>query len=170
MNTEVFRRVNAMNKKLKLILILVCVVMAFTGVVIVAVVQEQGNLKERTVIELNGETNKTLKTELTGFYPGSEREYKIILRGEASENYETTLNFRSDKSSGALENYIIVTITTKGVTIKKQLKELLDGEKAELGKNASEITITYAMPENTGNEAQGTTADFYIDFTAKNDK
>lgn len=159
-----------MNKRLKLILILVCVVMAFTGIVIWAVFQEQNTLKEHTVIELNGETSKTLKADLTGFYPGSEREYAITLTGEFAENYEITLNFRNDKHSGELENYLTVTITTKNVTIQKQLKELLDGEEIELGNDANEITITYVMPEDTGNEAQGATADFYIDLTAKSDK
>lgn len=157
-----------MNKRLKPILILVCVVMAFTGIVIWAVLQDQNNLKERTVIKLNGETSKTLKAELSGLYPGNEQEYKIILNGELAEDYEITLNFSNDENSGALENYLIVTITTKDVTIQKQLKELLDGEKIELGGNANEITIVYAMPEDTGNEAQGATADFYINLTAKN--
>lgn len=159
-----------MKKKLSLILILVCVVMAFTGVVMFVVLQGQSNLKANTVIELNGETRKNLKAELTGFYPGNAQEYKITLTGEEAENYVVTLNFRRDNDGGALENYLTVTITTKDVKVEKQLKDLLDGEKLELGKNASEITITYAMSEDADNEAQGTTADFYIELTAKSDK
>lgn len=159
-----------MDKRLKLILILVCVVMTFIGIVLLAVLQEQDSLKEHTVIELNGETSKTLKAELTDFYPGIKQEYKIILNGESVENYQITLNFRNDKNSGDLKNYLTVTITTKDVTIQKQLKDLLDGDKVELGNNSNEITIVYAMPEDTGNEAQGTTAEFYIDLTASNDK
>lgn len=159
-----------MKKKLTLILILACVVMAFTGVVMYAVLQGHGNLKEHTVIELNGETRKNLKAELTGFYPGNEQSYKITLTGEESENYAVTLNFYEDKKGGTLENYLTVTITTKDVKVEKQLKELLDGEKLELGKNASEITIAYFMSEDADNEAQGATADFYIELTAKSEK
>lgn len=144
--------------------------MAFTGIVILFVLSKQDNLEEHTVIELSGETSKTLKAELTGFYPGSTQQYVVTLNGEWADEYVITLNFRDDSSSGALENYLIVTIATKEVTIEKQLKELLDGGKVELGKNANEITITYAMPNDTGNEAQSTTADFYIDLTAKNIK
>ncbi len=157
-----------MNKKLSIALILVCVVLAVSGVVVWCVLQNQNNLKTNTVIEINGETSKTLKAELTGFYPGNEQEYKIILKGDSSENYIVTLNFRNDEKHGTLENYLTVKITTKNKTIEKDLKDLLDGEKVELGKNANEICISYAMPENTGNEAQGTTAAFYIDLTAKN--
>lgn len=159
-----------MKKKSMLILILVCVVMALTGMVLWMVMQEQNELQEQTVIELNGETSKTLKADLTGFYPGSEQEYKIILRGETASDYEITLNFRNDQNSGALENYLTVTVTTNEVTIRKQLKELFEGDGVELGSGISEITITYEMPETTGNEAQGASADFYIDLTAKNSK
>lgn len=168
--TKVFARVNAMKKKTYIILILVCVLMAFVGIIIWGVMQKQDNLKENTVIEINGETSKTLKAELTGFYPGNEQEYKIILKGDSADNYEITLNFRNDEKHGTLGNYLIVKITTKDMSIEKKLKDLLDGEKIELGKNANEIYVSYAMPENTGNEAQGTTAAFYIDLTAKTNK
>lgn len=159
-----------MKKKLYIILILVSVITAFTGVIIWGVLQEQQTeLTENTVIEVSGETKKTVKAELVGFYPSSKQTYTITLAGETSQDYLVTINFRDDNKSGGLENYLIVTITTKEVTIEKPLKEFLKGEKVELGKNANEITITYAMPEDTGNEAQGTTADFYIDLTAEND-
>lgn len=160
-----------MKKKLYIILILVCVVTAFTGVIMWGVLQEQqAELTENTVIEVSGETEKTVKAELTGFYPGDKQEYNITLKGEMSEDYLVTLTFRDDKNADGLENYLTVTIKTKEVTIEKQLKEVLSGEKIELGSNANEITIIYAMSEETGNEAQGTTADFYIDLTAENDK
>lgn len=156
-------------KKIALVLILLCIATEVMGVAIYSALQEQGDLKENTVIELNGETRKSLRTELMGFYPGIEREYKITLSGEGSENYVVTLDFRGDKNGGALENYLTVTIETKDIKVEKRLKELLDGEELRLDKNASEITITYSMPEDTDNGAQGATADFYIELTAKSD-
>lgn len=159
-----------MKKLFKLIVLLGCMVITFIGIVIWAVLFTQGGLKPNTVIKLNGATHKTLQAELSGFYPGNEQEYKIVTTGEGTEGYEITLAFRGNAKSGGLENYLLVTITTKDVAIEKPLAELLGGTPIELGKNASEITITYVMPENTGNEAQGTTADFYIDFTATIDQ
>lgn len=160
-----------MKKKLYIILILVCVVTAFTGVIMWGALQEQqAELTENPGIEVSGETEKTIKAELTGFYPGDKQEYNITLIGEMSEDYVVTLTFRNDKNVGGLEDFLTVTIKTKEVTIEKQLKEVLNGEKIELGNNANEITIAYAMSEETGNEAQGTTAEFYIDLTAENDK
>lgn len=149
------------------------VALAFVAVVAVVtwtVLQRQSNLEETTVIELNGATSKTLKAELTDFYPGSEQEYKIVLTGETAGNYVISLNFRDVKNSGSLEKYLTATIKANDITIQKQLKELLDGEVIELGKGVEQITIVYEMSEDIGNEAQGTTADFYIDLQAKNDK
>lgn len=155
-----------MKKLFKLILLLGCMVITFMGIVIWAVLLTRGGLQPNTVIKLNGVTHKTLQAELSGFYPGNEQEYKIVAMGEGAESYEITLAFRSNEKSGGLENYLTVTIETKDVTIEKPLTELLDGESIVLGKNANEITIRYVMHEDTGNEAQGTSADFYIDFTA----
>lgn len=159
-----------MKKLFKLIVLLGCMAITFIGIVIWAVLLTQGGLKPNTVIKLNGATYKTLQAELSGFYPGNEQEYKIVTTGEGTERYDVTLAFRGNAKSGGLENYLIVIVTTKEVTIEKPLTELLDGDPIELGKNANEITVTYVMPEDTGNEAQGTTADFYIDFTATIDQ
>lgn len=159
------------KNSIKIILILVSVAMAFAGVVIWSA-QEKDVLKEDTVIEISGETNKTLKAELAGFYPGGEKEYVISLSGDSASEYDITLTFRDDEDteSGDLENYLTVKITTEEITIEKTLKELLQGETLALGKTSDGIKIVYAMPQEIGNESQGTTADFYIDFTAKNDK
>lgn len=157
-----------MKKSLNLVLILVCVALAFTGIVIRTVLQKQDALEENTVIDISGDTKKALKADLAGFYPGSKQEYRIALRGESEGSYAVTLAFRGESKSASLENYLTVTITANDVTIEKRLQELLEGETLELGRNVSDITITYAMPENTGNEVQGTTADFIIDLTVKN--
>lgn len=157
-----------MKRKLYVILILVCVVMASAGIVVFGANQSQDVLEKNTEIEINGETNRTLTAELTGFYPGNEQAYTITLKGGYSDDYVVTLNFRDNEEKGELENYLTVTISAGENKIEKSLKELLDGEEIELGGTASEIEIAFAMPADTGNESQGTTASFYIDFTAKN--
>lgn len=155
--------------KMKVVLILVCVVMAFTGVGIYASLQSQSKLEAHTQINVEGETtSKTLKATLTGFYPGCTQEYKISLTGDLADNYNVTMSFRNDKKQGGLENYITVVISTADFKLEKPLKDLLKGDTIQLGANASEITIAYTMPAETGDEAQGTTCDFYVDVTAKN--
>lgn len=148
-------------------IVLLCVAMASTGVVTWAITQKDTELEEETVVEINDESENTLKANLSGFYPGSEQEYVVKLTGDGSE-YSVTLKFRNDNENGRLEEYLTVKIEANGNVIEKPLSEALDGEEISLGKGISEIKIIYAMSEETGNEAQGTTANFYIDITAKN--
>lgn len=158
-----------MNNKIKVVLILVCVAMAFTGVGIYMSLQSQNKLEANTQINVEGETtSQTLKAKLTGFYPGCTQQYQISLNGELADSYTVTLSFRNDKKQGGLENFITVVISTSNFTLEKPLKDLLNDEVIDLGTNASQITISYTMPTDTGDEAQGTTCDFYVDLTAKN--
>lgn len=161
-----FKGKYGMSKRLNIILIAACVLMTVFGSVISSVMNAQSDLKENTVIKVNGETDKTLKAELSGFYPGCEKEYIIVLKGSLASESCVTLEFRNGENNGGLENYINVKITAGEITVEKPLKDLFDGNKIDFGSKVSEIKITYAMPENTGNEAQGTTAFFYIDVTA----
>ncbi len=157
-----------MNKKLMIILIFVSVALTIIGIATWNVMRSGENLEEHTVITVNGETSKTLKAALSDFYPGNTQEYSISLEGGSVENYYVTLNFRNDEKSGSLVEFLTVKISTKEFTTEKTLKELLDGDGVMLGQNANEIKISYTMSENVGNEAQGTTALFYIDLMVKN--
>lgn len=156
-----------MGKKIKIVLIAICVALAFTGVAIWGLVQKSGDeLKENTTIKIEGETSKTLHANLSGFYPGASKEYTINLSGDSAKDYEISLSFRDDNSEG-LKNYLTVEIVTGEKSIEKSLSELLEGKEITLGKNATEIKIAYSMPTETGNEAQGASAAFYIDLKAK---
>ncbi len=157
-----------MSKKIKIVLIAICVALTFTGISIWGVLRSQNDIQGKTVVAVNGDTNKTLTAELSDFYPGLTKTFEIRLDGSAADDYVVTLNFRHEQG-GKLEDYLMVVISTSEIKIEKTLKELLDGEEISLGKNADEIYISYTMPESVGNESQGTTANFYIDLTAKND-
>lgn len=161
------RKISKVAKILNFIFGLITVGVAASSAVVVyrAVKNTSGNVESDATIEIDGETHKTLEATLTGFYPGSSQDYTIVLTSETSESYETYLSFRD--GSGELQNYIVVTVSTGTEEIEKPLSELLGGETLFLGENVSEIKITYTMPEEVGNEAQGTTADFRIDFSAK---
>lgn len=148
---------------------LITVGVAATSAVVVyrAVKNTSGTVESDALIEIESDTVKTLKAELTGFYPGSVQEYTIALTNVLSDDYEVTLSFRDEDESATLKHFLNVTISAQDVRIEKSLDELFSGGAVSLGSNVSEITITYAMPEAVGNEAQGATADFCIDFSAK---
>ncbi len=156
-----------MSKKVKIILTLACVAMAFIGVIVLLVLSNGNKLLEHTTITIKGETTKTLSAEIKDLYPGSVSEYEIVLEGDHPEEFYITLSFR-EKSNGKLKDYIGVKIETDNVTIEKSLKDLLDGkEKLSLGQNSTNIKITYTMSESAGNETQGADINFYIDLTTK---
>lgn len=158
-----------MNKgnKLKYIIIIISVILTLTGVVILGILQNNSNLEDSTVVEINGETSKTLKAEIKGFYPGKTADYVISLTGDSAEEYSITLNFFGD-NGGELKKYILVGVMTDNSSIEKPLEELLEGDALSLGRGITEITITYTMPIDTGDEAQGESVVFFVELNAKN--
>jgi hypothetical protein len=77
-----------------------------------------------------------------------------------------TLDFNGD-NDGTLKNFIEVKIKTNESSINKTLNELLEGDLISLGIGVTEITISYTMPIEVGNEAQGVSVVFYIELEAK---
>lgn len=161
-----------MAKKIKLILMLVSIAMSFLGATFWVVLQGENDLQNNVVITLD---NDEIQQELPAisfnekFAPGHSMDYTITLKGDLADDYDVTLDFLyiNKDDINALANYLDVTIKTTETKIEKGLKELLDGEKIELGKNATEIDITYYMPSDVGNESQGTSVEFYIELIAK---
>ncbi len=158
-----------MNKgnKLKYIMIIISIVITLCGVVIFGRLQNNNNLEQNTVIEINGETSKTLKAQIKGLYPGKTEEYTILLKGDSTEEYAITLKFFGD-DGGKLKNYLVVEIVTENNAIEKPLQELLNGDFISLGQGVSKIRISYTMPFDTGDEAQGVSVAFYLELNAKN--
>ncbi len=157
-----------MSKKVKIILTLACVTMAFIGVIVFLVMSNSNNqLLEHTTITLKGETTETLTAEITDLYPGSVKQYEITLKGDHPEEFYISLTFR-EKADSALKGYIGVKIITDNCTVEKSLKELLDGgEKIVLGNNTTKIKIIYTMSIDAGNDTQGKDISFYVDLSAK---
>lgn len=154
------------GNKLKYILIIISIIITLTGVVLLGAMQNNNILKENTVIKLDGETSKTLKAEIKGLYPGKTEDYVISFTGDDAENYFISLDFNNG-NDGNLKNYIEVEIATNDSTIEKSLNELLEGDLVSLGSGVTEITISYTMPIDVGNEAQGESVVFYIELEAK---
>ncbi len=154
------------GSKLKYILIIISIILTLTGVVLLATMKDNNELKENTVIEIDGATTKTLKAEIIGLYPGKTEEYVISFAGDNIKDYLITLDFNGD-DDGVLKNYIEVEIKTNDSSINKTLNELLEGDLISLGTGVTEIIISYTMPIEVGNEAQGESVVFYVKLDAK---
>ena len=159
-----------MRRKIGYILTIAVVAMTVIGVLLWFNIKDEGNLKDKTTVTFNGETTKTLKAEIAGFYPGKSADYTIEISDKGAADYNVSLVFRKngdvEPEKNTLGNYLNVTIVAGDVTIEKNLNELFGGEKINLGRNSQKITITYAMPLEIGNEAQGAETRFFIDLTA----
>ncbi len=154
------------GNKLKFILIIISIILTLTGVVLFTTIHDNNELKENTVIEIDGATTKTLKAKIDRLYPGKTEDYVISFTGDNIKDYLITLDFNGD-NDGTLKNFIEVKIKTNESSINKTLNELLEGDLISLGTGVTEITISYTMPIEVGNEAQGVSVVFYIELEAK---
>lgn len=158
-----------MRKKVGYILTIAVVAMTVIGVLLWFNIKGDGNLKDKTTVTFGGETTKTLKAEIAGFYPGKSADYTIEISDKNAADYNVSLVFRKNEDvepeKNTLGNYLTVRIVAGDVTFEKNLNELFGGETINLGRNSQKITITYTMPLEIGNEAQGAEARFFIDLT-----
>ncbi|MBR5192297.1 MAG: hypothetical protein IKW33_02700 [Clostridia bacterium] len=154
------------SNNIKYILIIISIILTLACVGLFFSMQNNNNLNKNTIINVSEETNLTLKAEIKDLYPGKTEDYVISFVGNNAEDYFITLNFNG-ANDGKLKNYIKVEIKTENSVINKTLLELLNGELISLGKGVKEINISYTMPVDVGNEAQGTTISFNVEIEAK---
>ncbi len=123
-------------------------------------------LEENTIITIDGEVVETYEVEITNFYPGYEKEYKILFLGEI-DKYNISVFF-TNPNEGRLKEYLNIIIETKNTYLKNTMNYYLNSEEIYLGKGINEIIIKYEMPEDVGNEAQGTDVKFYLNINITN--
>lgn len=152
--------------KIKYLTIIVSIVLTLFGAILLGTLQNNDKLENQTVINLNDETVKTLKMEIDGFYPGKTVDYNLILNNSNIKDYNVTLKFKND-NGGALKKYLNVKITVNNETITKPLEDFLQGNSICLGNSVTKINISYTMPIETGDEAQGASVTFFVELNAK---
>ena len=152
--------------KLKFLTIIFSIVLTLFGIVILGTLKNNSDLKNQTDINLNGETVKTLEMNIDGFYPGKTVDYNITLNGDATNDYIVSLKFYND-NGGALKKYLNVKITTNNETLIKPLEDFLQSNSICLGNSVTKINISYTMPIETGDEAQGASVTFFVELNAK---
>lgn len=160
-------------KKLHLILIAVVAVL-LAGVVMLAVVLFNNNeFIKNITLSPDGTTSEKLEFSANGMGPGGKpREYTINLKSKLSDRYIVTLEFE-ETEEGTLKNFVNVTLQFGDEEPTTYLlAELLDGQTVTFECNINSgatfsIKVTYAIPSEVGNEAQGATADFDIILTAE---
>lgn len=107
--------------------------------------------------------------------PGESSKYCLLLSSEVEDEFEITLHF-SEIDDKLLKEFAYVRIENGDELLcDKRLSEVLLGEPLTCtrklsNKTEADIRITYYLPEDVGNEAQGTAAEFELMITASNDE
>ena len=139
----------------------------FAVVLIVFLEDTHDNFEENIVISQDGVTEEVLKFENLRLVPTQKTEYTVNLVCAASGKYHISLDY-AEKTNGGMRDFIKVLIKYgDNVAYSGGLNDLLLGSVVEFdgelyADDPLPITINYAMPEEVGNEAQGTFEDFII--------
>ncbi|MBR2466749.1 MAG: hypothetical protein IKB38_07480 [Clostridia bacterium] len=158
---------------MRIILVVASVLIVF-GVVLTA--WSWATRDERNVIEvrLRDRETQTVKFENLCLLPGEECEYTLKLEPDGIEQCDLKIDFIETKER-TLKNFAYVRIEADGTVIFDDLMaRAFDGEPIILpvdfdsGKNA-ELTVTYYLPLDVGNEAQSAEAIFELQLTASNE-
>lgn len=152
------------KKKKNIIIGTTCTIVII--IIILSLILRPDTLQENTIITMDDEKVETYKIEISDFYPGFEKDYKIIFDGDI-DKYNVLLQFYND-NGGLLKDYLNIEIETKDETLIYSMNYFLKQDNIQLGKGIDEITIKYIMPEEVGNEAQGTNVKFYLKINISN--
>lgn len=156
------------SKKLKYTIIISSITLFILIILLLFILlNSKPKLKENTIITIDDEVVETYKVEISNFYPGLEKEYKITFISDDINKYDVSLSF-NNLNEGKLKEYLDVVIITKNIYLENTMNSFLTGEEISLGKGIEEIIIKYKMSEEIGNEAQGTNVKFNLDISITN--
>ena len=129
--------------------------------------EEVSSISETVVVSVDGKAEKTLTVEQLSIYPGERRECIVFLKSELSGDYKATIDFE-EKDNGGLKDFIDVEIYIGDEMVYNgNLIGLLSGRRVAFNlnldnENTNQLKIVYIMDVNVGNNAQKTTASFYV--------
>lgn len=160
-----------MTRKLVYVLTIILTIVIVFGIVIGIFVLKRQNEFSKDIKLSGEEVGEELDVSLEGFYPGRSLSYTVNFGAASSFSYDVVLSFVADGDC-ALAEFIVLNISLNGEEIAEgKLSAYIGGESCAFTLPKSEdgavLKLEYTMPEETGNEAQGTTADFKVQIEAK---
>lgn len=160
-----------MKKYFKFILVSLCAALSLTGVLLYFHFKQNMVMDKVTIITIKEDVVKNLAVKIDDIAPGSENNYVINIESNDISVFNISLTFYNGDNPGNLSDYLSLSLKANDLNIEKPLKSILeDKETIDLGRNVKEISLTYKMPIDVGNEAQNSYANFYIDLIAKANK
>ncbi len=133
--------------------------------------QKKAFTNEKT-IDLNETTQTEMEVHLSGLCPGDSASYELHLKAEEGASFEIVMSF-DETGESSLAPFLDVEIRLHDEKIDEgKLYDYLHGKLVTFPTRFDsgtqiDLTITYAMGLEVGDEAQNTTADFSITLYAK---
>lgn len=161
------------KKKITNITLVVMSIMILIGVGLTIYFLHAG----KHVLQINIEQGKTETVwfEDLCLRPGEQASYTLLLNSRYEDAYQLLLHFEDEDPALTLKQYTYVRIERDGeVLCDARLAELFAQEALRVTVDVTdqakqELTVTYYMPEEIGNEAQNATAAFQLLVTATNE-
>lgn len=159
------------NKSINMLIVAFVLLAAFAIVITVYIFQAREDFDNDITVSENGVTEAIFEERSLKLVPTEKKELEVNLFCKASGEYHVTLDF-IESANGEMKHFVNVTVLCGGVSVYEgKLATLLDDPTEKVifdselySKDPTPIIIRYEMPYETGNEAQGTTADFNVHF------
>lgn len=161
------------KKKVRALIYIMAVMIIFGATLtIIMLFRSCGGGNQNIYVKI-GETNVTQiqPIKLRGLYPGSKEEYTLNITAEIPTRYNIDFMFKTIEDGG-LRDFIDVEVTFDNVMLYNgTLSDLLDSDDVKVGIETNlderipiQIKISYKMPREVGNEAQGKSILFDINI------
>lgn len=124
-------------------------------------------LSETVTVSSDGVAEETLTVQSLTINPGETRECNVFLRCELSGGFLVKVTFDEIADNGLKSFVDVIVYIDDEAVYDGTLSDLLAGTAVSFlvnldAETPSILKIKYIMPVDTGNDAQGTTASFYI--------
>ncbi len=155
------------TKSINLLMVALLLTSILSGCFLFYITGEETKLSETITVSVDGVLNETLTVEDLEINPGEEREWNIFLKSHVGGEFETSVSFEELADNG-LKQFVDVAVYYNDQTVYDgTLTDLLSGNTVSFNNeldesNSNVLKIIFKMPIETGNEAQNTTADFYV--------
>ena len=161
------------NRSINILIVALLILAIMSVILITFLIKAKEDFPKDIRVKQDGVTETILPIRDLRLNPTESKEYSIDLYCAASGAYDVYLDY-IEKADGGMKPFVEVTVKVGGeVKYEGNLKTLIDNDEiihfeADLrAKDPVVLSITYLMPREIGNEAQGTYSDFDVELSIK---
>ena len=158
------------NRSVNILIVGLLLLVIMSVILVVFVEHAHGRFKEDITVSENGVTESVKTVRGLKLNPTESKEYRVNLLCKASGDYYIYIDY-TETHDGGMKKFVNATVSLGDTVLYSgSLADLLDTDAVIefVGTLEEEdplpIVFHYEMPREIGNEAQGTSSDFDIEF------